>query len=160
MKTINLKSAETSIEIRVLLKKEENKLYINFAPFKFDLSDEKFSLTHPCKNWGLWNFDVCEVFLKKENEEKYDEYQVSPLNQKFHLEIFKPREIYFTPFKCNFITKIQEGVVSFEIPIDESKWEIGLFACIGKGKDRKYFSHFKPDGIIDFHRPEKFMKLD
>lgn len=140
----------------------KNQLEIEFNLNKFEYSSSIFDLKNSFKNWGLWNFDVCEVFLQFNDEVKYYEYQVSPLNQQFSLEIFSPRKISFTPFYPDFSSKVLNKKVSFYFSRDFSKvknFKIGLFACINIEGKTQYFSHYPHDGIIDFHRPEKFLSI-
>lgn len=120
-------------------------------------------------NWGLWDYDVVEVFLKKENTNSYLELQTSPLNQPFALIIEKPREKYFSP---------KDLLLSIENEVLEQKWKAKItipissipgegskifgncFACLGKQENREYFAlNLNSEQTPDFHRPELFIQL-
>ena len=124
---------------------------------------EKFSLTH-YENWGLWDFDVIEIFLARSNTSPYLEIQLSPLNQKFALIIDEPRVKFHYPKDFDFIATsyMDEGRWVGEISINlidipgvgEKIWG-NIHACLGE--DREYYALFgHQDGVIDFHRPALF----
>ncbi len=121
-------------------------------------------------NWGLWDFDVVEVFLQK-SPGNYIELQTSPLNQWFSLEIIKPRE-ETAPLKSLGKSKIHgqltEKGFQGEFIIDKSIIPgVGpniygnLTACLGSQEQRSYYAlNINKEDCADFHRPELFLKLD
>ena len=125
-------------------------------------TSEKFSSDY-FKNWGLWDFDVFEVFVQDKSKSKlcYTEYQVSPLNQTFCLEILKPREITYTPLEKEFYSQVtlEQNIWSGQlvIPIDKKgDYFIGIFSILGVNKE--FFSNNPNSGQPDFHRPELFKR--
>ena len=127
-------------------------------------TSDKFSSNY-FDNKGLWDFDVVEVFLKKEGV-KYLEFQCSPLGQPFSYLIEKPRVSFDYPSKLNISTKVEV--------LDETIWKTWIsipysdipgsgtlitgncFACLGK--ETQYFAlNINTDDRPDFHRPELFI---
>lgn len=121
-------------------------------------------------NWGLWNFDVFEVFIQRESRENhYLELQVSPLSQKFALLVEKPRE---TTHKLKSINS--RAIGSFEKNLFGANFEIAIsdipgdgnllkanFHCIlGPENSRQHFS-LNPNTELkpDFHRPDLFLTI-
>jgi hypothetical protein len=115
------------------------------------------------KNWGLWDFDVFEVFVldKSKSINSYTEYQVSPLNQTFCLEVLKPREITYTPLEKEFYSQVTLDDTTWTgqliIPISLSgDYFVGVFSILGVNKE--FFSNNPNKGLPDFHRPELFTR--
>ncbi len=140
--------------------------------------DEKFGCEYD-QNWKLWDHDVFEVFLQISESEKtpesvnYYEFQVSPLNQPFALEIRKPREDFEMIKGIDFTTKIEIDERDFliaTIKINLESLPLGkghnhlwgnFHACLGPEKKRNYYSLEWPDKTkLDFHRPDKFIYLE
>lgn len=129
--------------------------------------------------WGLWDFDVVELFLGVVEQgshevKKYFEFQVSPLNQFFELEVTKPRVQFNKSYRSGFRhTASKNGpkwsaemIIPFSsIGLDEdlakNKILVGnFFACLGPKERREYFSSFLPKQTqLDFHTPENFKKI-
>lgn len=118
------------------------------------------------KNWGLWNFDVVEVFLQNNKESRYKEYQVSMDAKAFELEIYRPRISYATPLNSSFKYFVEDLAdskkIMIEIPIEKNEsYSLGAFACLGQKSAREYYS-LNPniEVNVDFHRPELFKSLE
>ncbi len=125
------------------------------------------------KNWGLWNFDVVEVFwqnrqVETQLEAPYHEWQISPNNKSFCLDIATPRISYSTPLVCpiKFESQIQQNkwIANFIIP--EAVYKnfkhhyLGVFAILGKEKDRSYYALNLPATTKpSFHLPEFFLPI-
>lgn len=136
----------------------------NYRPHTSDNFSEDYT-----KNWGLWDFDVVEVFVRKQNTEQYLEIQTSPKNQTFALLIEKPREVFHSPKELNFEVEnyIQDN--SWEaklklnledIPGTSSIIEGNCFACLGAKDQREYFAlNINTEEQPDFHMPNLFIKL-
>lgn len=131
---------------------------------------EKFyvcrSFSHDArKNWGLWEFDVVEFFVRAVGEEEYLEIQVSPLNQQFMLKIISPREIFYTPldysFKSTVNNKDNITQVSLELP---NLWntrdlEGNFFAILGSDQRNYFAMNLDESCAPNFHRTDLFKKL-
>lgn len=118
------------------------------------------------KNWGLWNFDVVEIFLQNSKESSYKEYQVSMNAKAFELEIYRPRTSYATPLTSSFQYSVlnldDSKKIMIEIPIEKNEsYSIGAFACLGQKSAREYYS-LNPNIEVnaDFHRPKLFKSLE
>ena len=120
------------------------------------------------KNWGLWEFDVFEIFLTREEKRlPYLELQISPLDQKFALLVKKPRVEadypQYLPFQTKTILDANCWKSAFTVPLKnipgEGKTVYGnLHAIIGE-KRAHYSLRLNHEETPDFHRPELFAKL-
>ncbi|MEX0799545.1 MAG: hypothetical protein WD025_08870 [Bacteriovoracaceae bacterium] len=125
------------------------------------------------KNWGLWEYDVFELFLTRANREApYLELQVSPINQKFALLIKRPREEWIYPESIPFssVSKVEGGVwkCHLNVPVENipgNSQEIygNIHLIIGPESNGKKRSHYSlnpnSEHKPDFHRPDLFVKL-
>lgn len=121
------------------------------------------------QNWGLWEFDVVEVFLTREPGERlpYIELQISPLGQTFALLINTPRVETSYPEHLSFESnaRVENGkwtsilkIPVAEIPGKEKVIYGNFTACLGPSGQREYFS-LAPLEKIDFHQPKLFLAL-
>lgn len=131
-------------------------------------TNEKFT-KEGLENWGLWEFDVIELFLSTKCAPPYLELQLSPLNQKFALYINTPRDDFFYPidwkdFKSS--SDYSQNKWSGQIRIDLDKipqYKKGplygnVFAILGE--IREYYAfHTNPEQKPDHHRPDLFREL-
>ena len=138
----------------------------------------KLSKTEPV--WGLWDSDVCEVFLSSAQREEgvagapYFEFQVSPFAQFFELKIFEPRNRADEHFRSGL--KVSAKILTTHswqgsIEISLSALGIhrdgplfgGLFACLGRARPpegRRYYAlHLPAQGQPDFHVPAAFTRF-
>jgi hypothetical protein len=132
-------------------------------------SSEKFTksyLDEPKNNWGLWNYDVFEVFISRDGIH-YLEVQVSPLSQNFVLSITKPRLEYKVPKAFTGKTEtisINPWCAQITIPLSEIPGQTNIltgncFSVIGE-KKREYFAlNINDESEPDFHRPDLFTKF-
>lgn len=147
----------------------------NFVEFLFTVknitpkSDPNFSMDYK-KNWGLWDFDVVEVFLQRgENSEQYLEFQTSSLGQPFALLIKKARVEFSPPdvLEVKVQTLLENGnwtskisVPLSDIPGDGNILRGNCFCCLGSKEQREYYGlNINLDEQADFHRPELFTVL-
>ena len=118
------------------------------------------------ENWGLWDFDVAEVFIKKEGEH-YLEIQCSPLGQIFALIIKKPREEFFIPQSLTSTgkvlsrdpLKIQFIIDGSDIPGAGNKLYGNCYSCLGHDKRLFYGINLNSEDICDFHKPSLFIEF-
>jgi hypothetical protein len=125
--------------------------------------------------WGLWDWDVVELFLScggMRSHTPYYEFQVSPVGQFFELEIFEPRKRFNREFRSGFehsVNKVGEGAfeIRMSIPLIPLGW-IGdpatifgnAFAILGAPEKRIYHGLFlEPQIKPDFHLPAEFKRL-
>lgn len=125
------------------------------------------------KTIGLWERDVCEIFIapEKENPYKYFEFEIAPNGEWLDLEIYqKPSErITYWEYKSGMksAAKIKEGKVLMgaKIPWQALRkgpkvgdiWLGNLFRCVGKGETRGFLAWLPTETPKpNFHVPEKF----
>lgn len=125
------------------------------------------------KNWGLWNFDVIEIFWQNRQEANqvqapYHEWQIAPNNKSFCLDISLPSISYSTPLICpiKFQSQIQQSkwIASFIIPeivYKNFKFPyLGVFAILGQGPDKAYYALNLPvTSKPNFHLPQFFLPI-
>ena len=119
-------------------------------------------------NWGLWEYDVVEVFIKRgKSSSDYLELQVSPLGQKLALLIHKPRvELEkvvpsLTAVKVNFDSKTFKAsfmINASDIPGEGNEIWGNLHSILGPTGNQSFYSLHPGPGKPDFHRPEYFQK--
>lgn len=125
----------------------------------------KFSKDYK-ENWGLWEHDVFEVFIKKEGK-SYLELQVSPLGQPFALIIDEPRVLFHPPqsLETKIDIDLSQGFSAhFEIPFtdipgDGNKLYGNCFSCLGDDKRSFYALNINKEAGPDFHRPDLFIEF-
>lgn len=125
---------------------------------------ERFS-NLPFKNWGFWEEDVIEIFIRRKGEKAYLEAQISPSSLGFQLIIEKPRELFYTPLfetvktTSSFNGKKWQGTLTIPqglIPGSGSEFEGGIFAILGNPREH-YALNPNPEKSPDYHRPELFI---
>lgn len=132
------------------------------------------ALSNESSQWGLWDWDVVELFLSVNDDSTYYEFQVSPLGQYFELEIFEPRRRFNKEFQSGFahsatMTSKDDTCwrAEMRIPLDKLGWNQriesirgGAFAILGESETRTYWSAFlQPQKTPDFHLPSYFRAL-
>jgi hypothetical protein len=129
-----------------------------------NISDE-FS-DRACENWGLWNFDVIEFFVRASGANEYLELQTSLNNKQFILKIIRAREIYYTPMDLTFNSNslADNGSITVEVDLpniwNTTKLEGNFFAILGPCDSRCHYAwKLDPNTSADFHRPDLFEKL-
>jgi hypothetical protein len=132
------------------------------------------SLALDKSQWGLWDWDVVEVFLGTDPDqpEHYYEFQLSPLGQYFELEIHKPRVQVSRDFVSGFRHAVETSgtkwTAHFELPLTRLGWKgpgspiVGnVFAILGPPQAKTYWSLFLPaQDSPDFHLPGFFRSLN
>lgn len=122
--------------------------------------------------WGLWETDVVEIFVRaRAAEDRYFEFQVSPLGQHFELEIFEPRKRFNQDYASGGVFEAQTAAKGWsariEVPLRALEWDGhreslvgGAFACLGPKEARTYWGLWLPkQEKPDFHLPEHFRRL-
>lgn len=156
-------------QVMVAIKREGEFLVAHFQVKAKELhTSDQFS-KDGWVNDGLWNFDVVELFVQKQNSDNhYLELEVSPLGQKLALLIKKPREDFgpVIPQGSDITAEITDSgfeatfkILISDIPGDGDLILGNAHACLGSG-DRCHFSLFDgAKGKPDFHRPDFFQNL-
>ncbi|MCO4753174.1 MAG: hypothetical protein KC478_01765 [Bacteriovoracaceae bacterium] len=142
------------------------------ASFGLELKSPVFTsdeFSEGYKNWGLWDYDVFELFLSKNEGTKtpYLELQVSPLNQQLALMIETPRQKWFYPETIGLqTTALVEGNMwksTIKINLDDIPGSSNIVygnAHAILGNPRKHFSLVpNTESAPDFHRPELFREI-
>jgi hypothetical protein len=136
---------------------------------------EKANLT--AKTRGLWDRDVCEIFLapKKAEFRKYFEFEIAPTGEWIDLGIHQMRERRETDWDyasgMKSFAKIEKEKVWMAIKIEWKAfgktpkagdvWLGNIFRCIGKGETRGYLA-WSPTLTREpsFHVPKKFGEFE
>lgn len=129
------------------------------------------------KTNGLWDRDVCEIFLAPNPDEfrKYFEFEVAPTGEWIDLEVYQmpdKRETNFDYWSgMQTAGKIEKNKVWMaykiewkafgKIPQTGEIWKGNIFRCVGKGKTRGYLA-WQPTLTEkpNFHVPEKFGEFE
>jgi hypothetical protein len=128
------------------------------------------------KTIGLWDRDVCEIFLAPDAErpERYFEFEAAPTGEWVDLAINQTAEGRETDrqFHSGMTTAARMAeellTITMRIPWSDAipqpqpgdKWRINLFRCIGEG-DERYLAWqptFTP--VPNFHVPQVFGWLE
>jgi hypothetical protein len=169
--SLNKKSL-TQIDVDVILSGEDL-----ITMFRVESEEPIYAnpvLSKDSSQWGLWDWDVVELFLSVGPDAPipYYEFQISPLNQYFELEIFEPRKKINRDFHSGFShgarqVSDREWRAEMVIPLKKLGWSGqnahlrgNLFAILGEPSKRSYWSAFLPQqSAPDFHLPQFFKPL-
>jgi hypothetical protein len=126
-------------------------------------------------HWGLWEWDVVELFLSVAEGAAplpYLEVQLSPLGQHVELLVHEPRVRWDAGFRSGFNARVRPfdsraWEAGIEIPLkalgwsgDPARLRGGAFAILGGPGERECFGLFLPEQEKpDFHLPEFFRKI-
>jgi hypothetical protein len=127
--------------------------------------------------WGLWQYDVAEVFIGHdlENIYRYKEFEISPDGEFIDLDVDRQRKGKEVDWLWNsglrYKTRIDRDrkvwICEMQIPwqsIDVrtpkpgNELRLNLYRIEGGPKDRKYIV-WRPIGNPSYHTPEKFGRL-
>jgi hypothetical protein len=129
------------------------------------------------KTKGLWDRDVCEIFLAPDGREfrKYFEFEIAPSGEWIDLGIYQKPDERITDWEYNSgmqsAVKVEKDKVWMAIKIQwkafgktpkaGEKWKGNIFRCIGGGETRGYLA-WKPTmtKTPSFHLPEKFGEFE
>ena len=129
------------------------------------------------KTKGLWDRDVCEIFLAPDKKEfrKYFEFEIAPNGEWIDLGIYQKPDERITDWdyasgmqskslidkdKVWMAIKV-EWTAFGTIPKKGDVWLGNIFRCIGAGETRGYLA-WSPTitNLPSFHVPEKFGKFE
>ncbi len=129
------------------------------------------------KTHGLWDRDVCEIFLAPNPKEfrKYFEFEVAPTGEWIDLAVHQLPDQRKTDFEylsgIQTVAKIEKDKVWMAIKIDwkafgktpkvGETWKGNIFRCVGAGEARGYLA-WQPTKAPtpNFHLPEKFDEFE
>lgn len=155
----------------------ETALYVRFEANQTEplIVSEKPNLESKTK--GLWDRDVCEIFLAPDRKEfrKYFEFEIAPNGEWIDLGIYQMPEKRETDFNYNSgmksAAKIETGKVSMAIKIEwrafgkipkaGDVWLGNLLRCVGAGETRGYLAWSPTETEKpNFHIPERFGEFE
>lgn len=129
------------------------------------------------KTKGLWDRDVCEIFLAPNRSEprKYFEFEIAPNGEWIDLGIYQKPDDRITDWDYNSgmqsAARIEKDKVLMAIKIEWKAfgktpkagdvWLGNLFRCVGSGETRGYLA-WSATGTKEpaFHVPEKFGEFE
>lgn len=129
------------------------------------------------KTRGLWDRDVCEIFLAPDKNEprRYFEFEIAPNGEWIDLEIYQKTDERITDFDyesgMETAAKIEEDKIFMAIKIGWKAfggkpnagdiWLGNLFRAVGAGETRGYLA-WSPTGTEkpNFHVPERFGEFE
>lgn len=162
------------VELRLLW--SDTALYVRFDAAQaepFNLNPEP-NLDQ--KTIGLWDFDVCEIFLAPNSHEteRYFEFEVSPTGEWIDLGIRQlpdRRETdwaFISGMKAMARIGGNATLMTIEVPWlafgkrpkPNDAWRVNLFRCVGVGESRGYLA-WSPTmtPAPNFHVPDRFGEL-
>ncbi len=129
------------------------------------------------KTRGLWDRDVCEIFLAPDENEprKYFEFEIAPNGEWIDLGIYQKPDERITDW--NYVSEMQSAAriekdkVLMAIKVEWKAfgkqpkagdiWLGNLYRCVGAGETRGYLA-WSPTGTKEpaFHVPEKFGEFE
>lgn len=160
-----------NFSVTVSYKIIDDKLQVDFKVIKDSLHISEEFDPESWDNWGLWNFDVVEVFVtKNKNSNQYLEVQSSAHDQKFALNIFEPRKDFekvslektqVKSIKDEFGFSSSFKIDLAEIPGEEAELYGNFHACLHLNGETYFFSlNPNHEAVADFHRPDLFVELE
>jgi hypothetical protein len=150
-------------------------LYVHFEANQ----DEPIIMSDPpnlaTKTHGLWDRDVCEIFIAPKNRNKYYEFEIAPNGEWIDVAL----EVVRGKRKSDFdyisgmtsAARIEDKKVVMAIKVEWKAlgktpkagdiWLGNLFRCVGKDPDRGYLA-WQPTGTKtpNFHVPDKFGEFE
>lgn len=155
----------------------ETALYVRFEANQNEplIISENPNLSH--KTNGLWERDVCEIFLAPNADEfrKYFEFEIAPTGEWIDLAIYQMPDQRETNFEYNSgmqpAAKIEdnktwmafkiEWLAFGKIPKTGEIWKGNILRCVGIGETRGYLA-WQPTETEkpNFHVPEKFGEFE
>lgn len=155
----------------------DSALYVRFEANQNEplvISETPNLLTKTC---GLWERDVCEIFLAPDKNEprRYFEFEIAPNGEWIDLEIFQKSDERITDFEYHsgmesaariekdkiLMAKKIEWKAFGKMPVKDEVWRGNIFRCVGAGENRGYLA-WSPTLTDEpnFHVPEKFGEFE
>jgi alpha-galactosidase len=171
------KDAEECRQAKVCLFWNRKAMFVRFEASQTEPFFINHTIDNTRKSIGLWEKDVCEIFIAPdfENPQKYYEFEVAPTGEWIDLAITWSPEKRETDWEYNSnmkaAAKILEDKVLLAIEIPWTAFgktpEVGdiwlgnMFRCIGEGDNRSYLA-WQPTftEVPNFHVPQAFGKIE
>lgn len=165
--------AEIGRQAKAKLLWSDSAFYVRFEANQFEPLVISPTLNLKTKTVGLWDRDVCEIFVAPNREEpqKYYEFEIAPTGEWLDLKIHQLPEQRETDFdyrsEMRSAAQIEAGKVLTAIkipweafgtaPRENDIWRGNLFRCVGSGAKRGYLA-WSPTRTVqpNFHVPEAF----
>lgn len=129
------------------------------------------------KTRGLWDRDVCEIFLAPNKDEfrKYFEFEIAPNGEWIDLGIHQKPDERITDFEyvsgMKSAAKIENDKIIMAVKIEWKAfgktpkagdiWLGNIFRCVGSGETRGYLAWSPTETKMpNFHVPEKFGEFE
>lgn len=152
-------------------------IYVRFKANRNEplIVSEKANLA--TKTRGLWDRDVCEIFLAPNKDEfrKYFEFEIAPNGEWIDLGIYQKPDERITDWDyasgMKSAAKIEKNKIIMAIRVEWKAfgktpktgdvWLGNIFRCVGKDPTRGYLA-WSPTGTKEpsFHVPEKFGEFE
>ena len=151
----------------------DSALYVRFEASQTEPLIVSAKANLESKTKGLWNRDVCEIFLapNKNEPRKYFEFEIAPNGEWIDLGIYQKSGERITDWDYNSgmqsAARIETDKITMaikipweafgKIPQSDEIWKGNVFRCVGFGKTRGYLA-WQPTLTPEasFHVPEKF----
>lgn len=152
-------------------------LYVRFEAVQKEPLNVSETADLKMKTQGLWNRDVCEIFLAPDKNEsrKYFEFEIAPNGEWLDLAIYQKSDERITDWDyasgMQSAARIGEEKIVMAIKIQWKAfgktpkageiWKGNIFRCIGSGETRGFLA-WQPTmtKTPNFHVPEKFGELE
>jgi hypothetical protein len=151
--------------------------YIRFEAKQFEPLVVSKNPNLTTKTHGLWNRDVCEIFVAPNANEpnKYYEFEIAPNGEWIDLAIHQLPETRETNFEYDSEMQsaalIETNKITMAIKIEwkafgktpkaDDVWRGNLYRCVGAGATRGYLAWSPTEtGAPNFHAPEKFGEFE
>ncbi len=171
------KSAPDGRHFRAKLLWSKNALYIRFEANQTEPLIVSETANLKSKTKGLWDRDVCEIFLAPDKNEprKYFEFEIAPNGEWIDLGIYQKENERITDWEFNSgmesAARIEKDKVLMAIKIPWKAfgktpkkgdiWLGNIFRCVGSGETRGFLA-WQPTmtKTPNFHVPEKFGEFE
>jgi len=129
------------------------------------------------ETWGLWDYDVSEIFIGEdlENINLYKEFEVSPQGEWIDLDVIHNKKPQPVDWKWNSGFKTENRVdaankiwycevqipwksIAKAAPTPGKEFRLNLYRIEGSGEGRKYMA-WRPIMNPSYHTPEKFGRM-
>ena len=171
------KNAPKSRQFKAKLLWSETALYVRFEANQNETLIVSETPNLKTKTKGLWDRDVCEIFLAPNKDEfrKYYEFEIAPNGEWIDLGIYQKPDERITDWEYSsgmqskslvgknkvwMAIKIEWKAIG-KTPKAGDVWLGNIFRCIGAGETRGYLAWSPTETKTpNFHVPEKFGEFE